>query len=260
MTEDDYPPLTPEDMEALIFDPFGEASPINWHGGERAGAMPLHRALVMTLEYFAGDKGEKLTPQGRLPRRLLHELYASYDYWDGEDAGYKPRLEQDFPPGHLLHGLIAREGWVRKRHGHYLLTNKGRAWLEKPVEERVFEVMQMSCQGYPWGFLDGFPELPTLQQAWAFVLWLLLQRADRERSLAWYEEALLRLRPSYIEELPRGGFLPREQVFQSLVECRVFKRWLCWLGFVRVRREGKGLDSYLVARGTDLLWDCWEIR
>lgn len=254
----DFCGLSPAQMYALTWRPFDDISPVVWRDADAALEVPLYRALVMTLEYFAGARGAKLTPQGRLPRkllRMLHELHC----WDPVGLNEPPHLEEYLPVAVLLHALIVHEKLVRKRHNHYLLTPRGREWLADAAGNQTLWVMQASCQRYNWGYLDGYPELPEFQQGWGYLLWLVLQYGGEERPTSFYADKLLRAWPFLIEGLEADPWETPERMFAHIFELRGFQRWLAWLGFVRLARERRP-DAEIMVRASPLLHQCWRAR
>ncbi len=116
---EDFDGLSPVQMDGMLEDPFGPASPLRLQPPEDwAQALPLRRALLALLEYFTGEKGEKLTPQGRLPRKLLLQIHALRPW--GIDAFFderEPRLEEDLPVAAMLFSAVLGDKLLRKTSG-----------------------------------------------------------------------------------------------------------------------------------------------
>lgn len=255
---DDFSGLTPEQMHTLFYDPWSESSPVIWQASEEAADMPLRHALVTVLEYFSGPKGAKLTPQGRLPRKLLtalHELHA----WDPIFHDRFPHMEEDSRVATMMHALVRHEGFVRKQHGHYLLTRKGRDWLARDPADQAGWIMQFSSQVFNWAYLDGHAELSEFQMGWPFLLWLVLQYGHEQRPVSFYTERILRAWPWLLDELEDHPYRTREAQFDSICSVRGFQRWLGWLGFVFVERE-RFPEAEVMVQATPLLKQCWALR
>jgi hypothetical protein len=254
--QDDFAGLSPSEMAALRNDPFGPESPIRWRDDPAAQGLPLRRAIVALLEYFSGSGGAKLTPQGRLPQKLLHELYAMHP-WYGLGLDRLPRLEEDLPVAELLHALAISQGWLRKRKGHYLLGRAGKDWLAMTPDEQALWTMYASCMRYNWAYLDGFPDMPDVQHGWGYLVWLLLQFGGEPRPVSFYADGLLRAWPFLLDFMPESQYMTREREFHALFETRAFDRWLAWLGFVSLDRERKA-DAPTTVTVTPLFRACWQ--
>lgn len=255
---DELSGLSPEQMHALVYNPWTDASPIVWRAAEAAAEIPLRHALVMVLEYFSGSKGAKLTPQGRLPRKLLLALHALY-VWDSMFTDWSPRLEEDLLVAQEMHALIRHEGFVRKQHGHYVLTKKGRDWLARDPVDQAGWIMQFASETFNWAYLDGFSQLTHLQTGWPFLLWLVLQYGDAQRPASFYTERVLRAWPWLLDELEELPYMTREEQFNSICHIRGFQRWLGWLGFVSMERERRP-EAETMIQAAPLLKQCWALR
>ena len=255
---DDFAGLSPVQMAALRDDGFGGASPIRWCGDGQAADMPLCVAMRAVLDYFAEPKGAKLTPQGRLPRRLLVILHDLHQ-WDIYQQETPPAREEYLPVAELLHALIVHRKLVRKRNGCYLLTRKGQEWQTMAPETQARWMMEVSVQGYNWGYLDGYPELPSLQHGWGFIVWLLLCFGSEQRSADFYADKVLNAWPFLLEGLDTLAHTSPRRCFGNIFEIRVAVRWLAWLGLVSFSRERRP-DAELMIRPTSLFFQCWGLR
>ncbi|MFN3712685.1 MAG: hypothetical protein ACK4SX_03380 [Alcanivoracaceae bacterium] len=254
--QDDLAGLSPTAMAALRDDAFGPDSPLLWRGA--ASSIPLFRAITTLLTYFSAPEGARLTPQGRLPQKLLRELHALHE-WERHPREMMPRLEEDLPLAVLLHALAIGQGWVRKRKGHYLLSRAGKQWLAMPPDEQALQTMKISCMVYDWGYLDGYAPMPMLQQGWGYLIWLLLRFGSEPRPVSFYRGWVLRTWPFLLDMLPEPKWGTRESDFHNLFEVRVLYRWLAWLGFVQLSREPR-LDADTLVTVTPLLEACWQAR
>ena len=256
--QDDLAGLSPTTMAALRDDAFGPDSPLLWRGAASPSSLPLCRAIATLLTYFSAAEGARLTPQGRLPQKLLRELHDLHE-WEHHPREVIPRLEEDLSVAMLLHALAIDQKWVRKRKGHYLLSRAGKEWLAMPADAQVLQTMRISCLVYDWGYLDGYPPLPMLQQGWGYLIWLLLRFGSEPRPVSFYRDRVLRTWPFLPDILPAPRWGTRESDFHNLFEVRVFYRWLAWLGFVQLSREPR-LDADTIVTVTPLLGACWQVR
>lgn len=260
--------LCPEQMYFLHYFPF--TSPLSPIAGafsfqEPPGlmavpadleTMPLVRALRTCLAYFAGDKGEKLTPQGRLPRKLLMALYELHP-WSLGGANFKPNLEEDFSPAMMLHTITVSEGWLRKAHGRLHLTKKGRKLLDSSAAEQFEAVFVAVLCRFNWAYLDGWPPFPQLQQAWSYLIWLLLRFGQEERRVSFYLDALLLACPDWSESI--GPELTTFSL-RAMLFTRFFDRFLHYFGWVELSGKRYEYEGSCLVRVNEQFFQHFALR
>ena len=257
--QNDFDGLTPSQMYGLLYEPItSNAFPLqqNLATPELTSNSILCQSVLIALDYFASEKGEKLTPQGRWPQKLLKRLHALGDA-DPRGLDRVPRLEEDWPIASALHPLMVDAGLLRKLKGKMLITKKGRAKLAQPTTALDWIETEYT-QHFNWGYLDGYPEVPQYQQHWGFMVWLLLRHGQQERPASFYSEAFLRAWPMFLDELPPDRFEREPDAqFKNLFELRFIQRWLAWMGWAEYRYEGKGFDATMMLKATPVFYQRW---
>lgn len=255
--------LSPTQMMALMQDPFHSGqSPIVCRpvSDEEASVIPLVQMLETALQYFSGEQGEKLTPQGRWPLRLLLEMYEYSSRIAGSHFPFKPRLEEDLPPAMALRALLEMDGMMRKLKGRVLLTRKGHTLLAAGAAQQLAWLQEVFVMRFNWACLDGHEELPHLQTGWGFMIWLLLHYGQEKRSMDFYVQAFLQAWPGVFEMRAGSAYWTAEQAFASVFQTRMLERWLLWMGSVVMEQEGKYPDSRVLIHATPLLQTCWAVN
>ncbi|MBI5042913.1 MAG: hypothetical protein HZC10_03605 [Nitrospirae bacterium] len=75
---DDFCGLTPNEVHSLLYDTFGDNSPLKIKGdisNQTFNNIPFFRLTEEFLKIIQRDRFIKLTPLGALPKKILHELY-----------------------------------------------------------------------------------------------------------------------------------------------------------------------------------------
>jgi len=75
---DDFLRLSPTEIHHLLYDTFGDKSPVQLHDDideKTLDQIPLFRIVEDYLKIIQRDKHIKLTPHGALPKKVMVELY-----------------------------------------------------------------------------------------------------------------------------------------------------------------------------------------
>ena len=256
---DDFAGLSPAQMYALVNQPWDSPeTPVQAQltTMEMVEASLLCRGMLVALQYFSPDKGEKLTLQGRWPKKLLMQIFELGDA-GSLIPGRPPRLEEDSPLARALHVILYQGGLLRKAKGRMLTTQKGKQLMTMPVNACEW-IEHQYTERFNWAYLDGFPEAVRYQQHWGYLVWLLLKYGEEERPLSFYVDCYLKAWPMFLDELPEDqlGRAP-EGIFQSIFEVRYIRRGFAWLGWVDYRQEGRGLDATIMLRATPAFYQRW---
>lgn len=258
---DEFAGLTPSQMSALFNDPWESLeSPIKPQMAtpDLVSSSLLCQSMLIALEYFSSEKGEKLTPQGRWPQKLLLKIYELGDA-DERSFGQKPRLEEDWPIANVLHGLLAEARLLRKSRDRMLTTKAGKQLLARPAT--AYEWIDVAfIRNFNWAYLDAYPEVQRVQHHWGFMVWLLLKYGNEERPVSFYSDAFLKAWPMFLDELPEDRFgRSREELFKHLFALRYIQRGFAWLSWVEYRYEGKGFDAEIWLKATPSFYQRWSV-
>lgn len=257
---DDFAGLNPSQMYMLINNPWeSPESPIKalMATPDLLSTSILCQSMLIALEYFSSEKGEKLTPQGRWPRKLLLKLYelSDADEWPFDR---KPRLEEDWPIASALHGILVHGRLLRKSKDRMITTKAGKQLLAIPTT--ACEWLEVSfTQNFNWAYLDGYPEVQRYQQHWGFMVWLLLKYGKEERPFSFYSDHFLKAWPMFLDELPEDRFArSKKDQFKHIFALRCIQRGFAWLGWVDYRYEGKGLDAEIWLTASPAFYTRWS--
>lgn len=256
---DDFPEFSPTEVHCLLYDTFGEKSPIQFRDdidSETLDQIPIFRIAEAFLKLIQRDKKVKLTPLGALPKKVIVELYEERFLPDEniENGIIKLRKEQDVIA--IMSARLASEfaGLARKANGRLVLTKKAAKLLESNNRSEIFkQFFQAFTDKLLWSFHDGFPEQPVGQLGWAFSTILLNRFGGQPQTVSFYAHKYLKAFPSFITFF-RNDYLTPEQLFVRCYGLRTFKRFFLWFGFATASKQKKlsDLDTDTFTR-TDLV-------
>lgn len=251
--------LTPTEVHYLLYDTFGEKSPLQFHNDlddVTLDQIPLFRIAEEYLKIIQRDKQIKLTSLGALPKKVMVELYDKRILLDEhiESGLIKLWREQDCISIRSARMTAELAGFVRKVNGKIVLTKKGEKLLQPENRINLFkQFFQVFTGKLNWGFNDLYPSEPIGQLGWAFSVHMLYKFGYQTYMSDYYANMYLKAFPKYISFFEHTYSTPERQ-FNSCYRTRTFDRFLLWFGFVTVERQkhylGEEPDKFT---GTDLV-------
>lgn len=135
-------------------------------------------ALFHTLAELLGEKGVKLTPAGRLPRKVVLALYeAKNALVTDERFDWPPQLEEDSPAVYAARAIFQEIKLLRVVKGRMVLTVLGKKLAPVANVQKLFWlIFEFTAYGFNWGYTDGYDADPYIQRSFVFSLWLLSQK------------------------------------------------------------------------------------
>lgn len=248
---EDFDGLSPVRMQALLADPFGDASPLVVADLPRHVPRSPLLHLVLDLAEACGDDGLKATERGNLPRAYVRAALERYEAAGWGVGPYVTVLnEVDFGDLHRARVIARLAGLVTLRRGRWHATKALRTALARSGPAGVYAVLfRAVATKYAWNSADRYPELDIVQASWGFSLLQLLRHGSSWRPGAFYAERFARAFPSALDEVeddlegrPWWSSGP-EQVLVHAYEVRVLERFAAWLGLAEVEL-GRTLDDY----------------
>ena len=243
---DDFLGFTPTEIDYLIYDTFGDKSPLQFRNDLDNNALdqiPLFRIAEEYLKIIQRDNQIKLTPLGALPKRVIVELYEKRILPDEyiESGILKLWREQDCISIRSARLTAELAGLVRKANGKLNLTKKGVKLLHPENRINLFKQFFQTFTGkFDWGFNDLYPQ-PIGQLGWAFSVYMLYRFGDQANPSDYYAEKYLKAFPNFISLFEHTYSTPERQ-FNNCYSIRTFDRFFLWCGFVTVERRKNYLD------------------
>jgi hypothetical protein len=241
----DFCDLTPNEIHHLLYDPFGEKSPLILQNDIRDEALdtaPFFRLVEELLKIIQRVEFVKLTPLGALPRKVLHELYLhNFITEDIIEAGIsKLQREDDSLAIRCAHVNAHIAKLVRETKGKLVLSKLGKELINPAKRRELFKtVLSTYMSTFNWGFNDGYTKFPVGQLGSGYTLYLISKFGGKERTIDFYTGMYLHAFPRMIDHFAdSGNRIPLDQ-FITCYSTRTFTRFMEWFGLVRVRKENK---------------------
>jgi len=245
--EENFLELTPTEVEYLLYDTYGEKSPLHFRNDmddSTLDQIPLFRLTEEYLRILQRDIQIKLTPLGALPRKVLVELYYKRILPDEhiESGISKLWREQDWISIANARFTAEIAGLVRKANGKLTLTKKGTKLLQKENRIQLFKLFfQSFTDKFSWASNDLYPDNTVGQLGWAFSVYMLLKFGEQSNTTDFYAEKYLTAFPNFITFFQSSYTTPERQCAHCY-GIRTFDRFLLWFGFVAVERQKHYLD------------------
>lgn len=245
---DDFAGLSPEQMGALLYDPFEHPELVSFADGMTECPPTVMSVLFRVLaDAIRAEDGIPLTPKGNLPLRVVADASAAV-----ESAGLEPewqpgsrRKEDDFPELHVTRLLVQMSGLGRKYRGRLQLVQATQKRLGRGDWAGIVrELLHCHTRQFNWAYQDRFPPLPTIQQGALFSLYLLARFGDQWRPVSFYIDAFVRAFPMVQDEAQEydGPIDPRD-VVRSAWTLRTFQRFAHPFGLIEQRYDPDEPDS-----------------
>lgn len=243
---DDFQGLSPEQMYRVFYHPFDAPELVGFGEDlEDRPEAPVVTLFAVVAEAAAEEPGIRLTPKGNLPRAVVAAAREALPERDvpGRRRIGTVRNEEDLDELHAARLTAGFARLTRKHKGRLKLTRAARDLLGAGDWGGLYRrLLQAYCREFNWAYRDGHPELPLIQEAAVFSLYLFHRFGDEWRSQAFYEEAFLRAFPDLVRELPADDApwigSPEEQVGRAWT-LRTVHRFGHFFGLLEVRAAPK---------------------
>lgn len=244
---DEFLGLSPTEIYHLIYDTFGDKSPIQFRDNidnETLDQIPLFRIAEEFLKIIYRDKQIKLTPLGALPKKVMVEIYDKGFLHDELIESGLTKLWKEDDCISIKSARLTAEiaGLVRKANGKLTLTKIGTKLFETNNRLQIFkQFFKAFTDKFLWSFNDGYPEHPIGQLAWAFSIIMLDKFGEQPQTVDLYADKYLKAFPKFITFFNHNFSTPERQFF-NCYGVRTFDRFFLWFGFVIVDKQKKYLD------------------
>ncbi len=244
---DDFLGLSPSEIHELVYDTFGEKSPVQFRddiGDETLDQIPLFRIAEEFLKIIYRDKQIKLTPLGALPKKVMVELYDKRFLLDEHIESGLTKLWKEDDCIAIKSARLTAElaGLVKKTNGKLTLTKTGTKLLETNNRLQIFkQFFKAFTEKFSWSYNDGYPEEPIGQLAWAFSIIILDKFGDQPQYIELYADKYLKAFPIFITLFEHSYTTPERQ-FYRCYGVRTYDRFFLWFGFMTVEKQKSYFD------------------
>jgi hypothetical protein len=172
--------LSPQQMSSVLYSPFSLYNALfNFESTCEHDFMkiPILNQAIYFLNKLKDVVELKVTQNGNLPRAFVIELYENF--FSEDRYARKPNREDDLPQATRLKHLLDLAGLIKKRHGEISLTKKGLSIIDNQKPSKLYEVIFLNYTNkWNWGYDDGYPDFPLMQQSASFNLLLIAKKCD----------------------------------------------------------------------------------
>ncbi|MDA3926421.1 MAG: hypothetical protein PF904_17160 [Kiritimatiellae bacterium] len=236
--------LSPENVDQLIRNPFGETSPLQLRTLEAGDyqKIPILNSVRYLAEMMEQQDGLKLTPKGSLQRKVIMDLYQRRFFpktSDFEITDYKTVLnEGDLPTVSLTRILLELSGLARKCKGKLLLTRKWEK-MKQDNDKLLRLIFETYIKQFNWAYFDGYRSEQAGQFGFAVSLALVDRFGDQPLSAEIYGGAYYSIFPWLQEDFVDLSFITAKKDSRRCYSRRTFERFLEYFGLVEVHRDKK---------------------
>ncbi len=242
----DFQGLSPNQMHQLIYKPFESPELVHFRDclatEPEAPVLGLFQYLVAGL----GEKGLKATAKGNLPREFCRQTARDAARLGRAVRWLEPerlRSETDYMDLHVTRLVAELAGLIRKYKGRFVLTRKVRRMLEKTGLREIHPLLLKTyATGFNWAYRDRAEELPIVQHAFAYTLYLLDRHGRQRHPHQLYEEAFLKAFPAALTEVPDLDVYPAERAVRNCYRWRTLQNFLEFFGLIEMQALN---DDYL---------------
>jgi len=246
---DDFCGLTPNEVHSLLYDTFGDNSPLKIKAdisNQTFDSIPFFRLTEEFLKIIQRGRFIKLTQLGALPKKTLHELYNHRLITEYVIEFGISKLTREIDSAALtsLHINTQLTGAIKKSNGKLALTKQGEKLLQSDKRHELFRLtLQTFTDKFNWSYNDGYSEHPIGQLGWGFTVYLLFQFGSQPQAAQFYADKYLKAFPMFLRYFPQESLGTPQRDFTTCYSLRTFDRFLEWFGFVDIEKQKPILDK-----------------
>jgi hypothetical protein len=238
----DFVEYSPTDMHIILYDTFGENSPIKLLqlSDSDFDAVPLFNMIKYLLQIIEREGELRLTAKGFLPTKVVAEIYSKKFITEeiielGIGKLYK---ETDSIAINLSRLLAVLSGIVKKVKNKLSLTRKGREILAD--NQKLLETIFITyTTKFNWSYYDEYQNTPIGQFGLGFTLILLSKYGKEERLDDFYAEKHFKAFPNLLQTVKTVIYKTQIEEAKACYSIRTFDMFLYYFGLINVTKNDK---------------------
>jgi hypothetical protein len=260
----DFEGLSPHHMYVLLNKPFSpecivkiETSPET----EIAATSPVIRICLLIIHAIKAQNGLTLTKGGKLPRKIVNEIYNLNIYKEENRRQFYKRVlnELDYLPSAITNALMRLSGVVIIRKNKLQLSSAGKKVAENPV--LLFQILFTTFStNFNKGYLDSYESESIGNLGTLYTVYLLSLFGKKQREASFYAQRYFKAFPELIKEIT---FRPYSTPEKSAYDCfiyRTFDKGLLLFGLIEIKYEGKDyLNRKIYVKTNELFYHVFKI-
>jgi len=243
-------------MSHLLYEPFTSDSTIVFN---EFFSPPMNSPVMIALAELIdgiGAEGVKATTKGNLPMAICRPAAAKMLEHAPERGRYryeKFRTEEDLMPLLLVRLLLGIGGYLKKTKGRFNWTKKGRDFIGRPRGHCYLELFKLAATRFNWGYFDGYPDVPVIQQGFAYTLFLVQSYGDHPKPESFYTQLFLEAFPMGLMEMDDVDWQETNSRFESCYTVRSFDRFMEYFGLIESQLIPAEIGKTVALRKTTYL-------
>lgn len=248
MPLDQFCGLSPHQMNDVLYSPFDSPQIVTFNMDITPPMdAPFIRIFWLIIKEFEGKNSLRATvPKGNLPLHSCRNIISQYLKGDNilEHEKYfastSIRSERDFYTLHCGRVVSELAGYIKKRKKRYTLTKRGENILKNGFSmDDYLHLLKIYALKFNWPYTDLYPEVPIVQHAFLFTLYLFHIFGDEERQIEFYAQKFLEAFPMAVEECMADPVIyktPKEMA-ESIYMSRTIEKFAYKFGLVEIKEE-----------------------
>jgi hypothetical protein len=198
---------------------------------EVALEVPIYRQTRRLIEILKQDKEIKLTQTGRLPVKIVKELFelGEKSYWE-KQSYFKVTSEGDVGTIILLRAVLRAAKIIHVLKGKLLLT-KNASPLSMDTTKLLKIIIQILCTRINIAVADDYQNKEMGVEGIGYTLALLAKYGDKPHDFNFYTQKYITAFPRAVMSIEEDTFLGEEK-FVVIYKHRTFSRIISNLGIV----------------------------
>jgi hypothetical protein len=228
---------------------------------EIVASSPAIKICLLIINAIRAENGLKLTTGGKLPRKIVNEIYNLNIYAEiNRTHTYKKVLnELDYLPAAFSNALMKLSCLVIVRKNKLQLTKTGKKVAEYPV--LLFQTLFTTfATNFNKGYLDRYESNSIGNLGMLYTVYLLSLFGKKQREASFYAQLYLKAFPVLINEIKFHPFsTPEESAYDCFIY-RTFNKGLLLFGLVEIEYEGKDyLDRKIYIKTSEIFHHVFKI-
>lgn len=238
----DFQGLSPHQMYRLLHKPFSPECIVKFETStetEIAATSPVIRICLLIINAIRAQNGLTLTKGGKLPRKIVNEIYNLNIYKEENRRQFYKRVlnELDYLPSAITNALMKLSGVVIIRKNKLQLSSAGKKVAENPV--LLFQILFTTFStNFNKGYIDGYESESIGNLGTLYSVYLLSLFGKERREASFYAQIYFKAFPALINEIKSYTFSTPEKTACDCYIYRTFDKGLLLFGLIEIEYEG----------------------
>lgn len=260
----DFEGLSPHQMFLLLNKQFSPECIVRFNNAiekEVAASSPVIKICTLIIDAVRAENGLKLTPGGKLPRKIVNEIYNLNIYSENNITDHNKGTlnELDYVPAAITNALMKLSGLVMIRKNRLQLTKAGKS-LEGNSEMLFQSLFATFATNFNKGYLDRYESDRIGNLGTLYTVYLLILFGKKLKEASFYAQLYFKAFPELIKEITFHPFSTPEKSAYDCFIYRTFNKGLLLFGLVEIEYEGKDyLNRKMYIKASEIFHHIFKI-